>query len=276
MGHCTPRERAHITTAIFTTGILAAGGISLAITTPLVYPVTQSIRGTFLLWSIPPVAAAALWWLLVGDPPCRSAAVGTLGMDMAALRKVLRCRELWVAAVLFMVHNFFFYTWAGWITQYLSTLGATIDSASVITSVTLWVAIPWVIIITRLSYRVGRRKPFLWLPSLALAGISWWAAYITIPASWWLMVLTGLAASTRFTTILSLPVELVPPEQAGTASGLLMAVGYTGAIIGPYIGGRILDNTGSYQLIFFSLVIVSVINAALVIALPETGKRVKV
>ena len=76
---------------------------------------------------------------------------------------------------------------------------------------------------------------------------------------------------TQFPIILALPVEMVPKEQVGAASGLVLSVGYIGGIIGPLIGGRILDVTGSLSLSLVVLVGVSIAMAGVAIMLPETG-----
>jgi CP family cyanate transporter-like MFS transporter len=100
-----------------------------------------------------------------------------------------------------------------------------------------------------------------------------YAALLINPTlSWVLVLFAGAANAIRFSTILSLPLEMVDPRQAGMASGMVMSVGYIGALVGPLIGGIILDSTGSYEWIFLSLVIVSALATVLVFLLPETAK----
>ena len=81
----------------------------------------------------------------------------------------------------------------------------------------------------------------------------------------------GIATGTQFAIILALPVEMVPKEQVGAASGLLLSIGYIGGIIGPLIGGRILDVTGGLSLSLVVLVWISIAMAIVAIMLPETG-----
>lgn len=135
----------------------------------------------------------------------------------------------------------------------------------------LWIGVPAVILITRLSYKLGVRKPFLWVPSIILAFTAWAIIPVNLTMSWLLMVLMGIATTTRFTTILTLPVEMMPQEQSGAASGLVMSVGYIGAIIGPLIGGHILDTSGSFLIIFLMLIAVSIASFVISLAISETG-----
>ena len=87
------------------------------------------------------------------------------------------------------------------------------------------------------------------------------------------MAFIGVAAAIRFATILALPVEIVGPAQAGSASGLVISVGYTGALVGPLIGGLIIDSTQSYDWVFWGLAIVSAITVGVAFVVPETGSR---
>jgi len=213
-----------------------------------------------------------LWWLFVKDPPCD---IGTTGTVSATLQTVFRNKKVWLVGILFFFHNVYFYTWAGWVPLFLLNKGASSDVAGLIVSVTQWVGIPAVILATRLSSRLGLRKPFLWIPSIVLAFTAWAVIGVNLPMSWALMVLMGAATTTRFTTILTLPVEMVPQRQAGSASGLVMSVGYVGAVIGPLIGGHILDLTGSFPIIFFILIAISIVTTVIAFSITETGMELR-
>ncbi|GAJ03164.1 unnamed protein product, partial [marine sediment metagenome] len=143
------------------------------------------------------------------------------------------------------------------------------------TSIIAWVSIPTVFFMPRLAYKLGLRKPFLWIPSIILALAAWGAIHISLSMSWLLMALVGVANTTRFITILALPVEMIPEEDVGTASGLVLSIGYIGGIIGPLIGGRILDITGSLDLSLLILTGVSIAAAGITFRLPETGPKTR-
>ena len=64
-----PREKVGLATGVYSTGITTGGTLALAITLPLIFPLTHTIQGTFVIWSIPAVVAATLWWLVAKDPP---------------------------------------------------------------------------------------------------------------------------------------------------------------------------------------------------------------
>ena len=271
--HCSARERSGVTLGLFLVAVIFSGAISLAITRPAIYPITNTFQGVFLFTSIPVIAATLLWWIFISDPPCETAGVETVKFDLASMRRMMRRRDLWLASTLFLLHNFVLYTFVGWTPGYFKSIGASGDTAALIASVVLWTGMPAVFFLTRLSSRLGRKKPFIWGPSLFLIAGCYIMLIINIPASPVLMVFVGIATSIRFATVLALPVEMVGPEQSGSASGMAMSIGYTGAIIGPLVGGFVLDRTGSYEWVFLSLVIVSAVTAVVAFIVPETGSH---
>jgi len=266
-----PREKAGVATGTFATGIMTGTALPLAITMPLVFPITNTFQGVFFIWSIPPIIAAILWWILVREPKRDSIHGEPASRDKTPLLQVLRNKGLWMVAILLLLENFFFYNWSGWSPMLMMLKGATPELAGLITSITVWVGIPTVFLMPRLAYKLGLRKPFLWVPSIITAFLTWGAIQINLSMIWPLMVLVGVATTTRYTTLLALPVELSPEEEVGTASGLVLSLGYTGGIIGPLIGGRILDLTGSLDLSLLVLSGVSIAMVVMALRLPETG-----
>jgi cyanate permease len=128
----------------------------------------------------------------------------------------------------------------------------------------------------RLAYKLGVRKPFIWLPSIIIAIVAWGAIYTDLSLMWLPIVLVGIADSTRIVILLALPVELMPEEEVGTASGLILSIGYLGGVIGPLIGGRIYDLTGSLDQSLIVLSGVTIALAVIAFKLPETGNKAKV
>lgn len=49
-----PREKAGIATGIFSAGLIGGATVALAITMPLVFPITNTTQGVFFIWGIPP------------------------------------------------------------------------------------------------------------------------------------------------------------------------------------------------------------------------------
>jgi cyanate permease len=267
-----PREKAGVATGIFSSGLVGGPALALAITMPIVFPITNTTQGTFFVWGITPVITAILWWLLVKDPP-RNRLYDETTRTSTSYRQILRNKHLWLIATIFLLHNIFFYTWAGWMPTLIRMKGATPELAGLITSIVLWVAIPALFLMPRLAYKLGVRRPFVLVPAIVLALAALGMIYANITASWPIMVIVGIANVTRFSTILALPVEIMSRKEVGIASGLVLAIGYSGGIIGPLIGGRILDLTGNLNQSLVMLIGVSIAAAVLASRLPETGPR---
>ena len=267
-----PRQKAGVATGIYSVGIMAGVAIPMAITMPVVFPITNTFQGVFLFWSIPAIVAAILWWVIVKEPQRNAVVSGTQSVVPSFLR-VIRNKHLWLVSILFLMHNFFFYTWTGWAPQLLMLKGATDTLAGLIASIFPWVGIPTVIFMPRLAYKMGLRKPFLWVPAIVMALAAVGAIHMNLTLSWLVMAIVGIANNTRFITVIALPVEMVPEEDVGTASGLILSIGHLGGVIGAWIGGRILDLTGSLDIAMLILVGISIATVGIALRLPETGRK---
>jgi sugar phosphate permease len=75
--------------------------------------------------------------------------------------------------------------------------------------------------------------------------------------------------------ILALPIEMVPRESVGTASGMILSIGYIGSFVGPWVSGYIVDTTATLDLALVILTGVAIVWACLTFLLPETGHRAR-
>jgi cyanate permease len=269
------KEKAILATGVYSSVTVAGEALVMATTMPLVFPLTNTFQGVFYIWSIPPIVTAVLWWVLIREPPHKNIPGEPSSKGNVAFQQILRNKNLWLVAILFLLFQFLWNGWAAWVPALMMLKGATEDVAGVIASVSIWVAIPTVYLVPRLSHKVGLKKPFLWISAITLALAAWGAIYISIPLSWPFMVLVGVALNTNIPIVLALPVEMMSKEEVGRASGLVFSVGTIGGFIGPLIGGRIFDLTGSLDQFLLILVGVSSAAAAIAFRIPETGSRVR-
>ncbi|HEY0196269.1 MAG TPA: MFS transporter [Methanobacterium sp.] len=255
-------------------GVLGGVGIGLAITVPLLYPLTNSYHGVFYFWSVPLLVATVLWWVIVREPPCPNAEVEPEKIEYAEIKQTLGNKILWLLAFILFLHNFFFYTWSGWVPTYLLEKGVTLSVAGLMTSIMLWVGVPTVILVPILaSGRDIPRKLFIWIPSLIFAFLAWAIIFASQFYIWLLMIIAGIVNILRFNTLLTLPVEIMPREHAGTASGVVVSIGYMGAVVGPMVAGQILDVTGSLQSVFIILIMLSVITTVFAFLIPSNSTK---
>lgn len=269
------RANAVVTMGLVNSGMPVGTALAMALTIPVILPLMHSYRGVFLVWSIPTVVAAVAWWVTVKEPE-RVRPPGDLpkgAKTQASFWTVIRNRNVVLISGLLFLHNFFTWSWTGWAPALLILKGAPPSLAGVIASMTIWVMIPTFLLMPGLSYRLGKRKAFLWIPSAILALIAWLATQASVLASWFLMAIAGVATSTRFTTLFTLPIEIMPREDVGTASGIMLSAGYAGAVIGPVIGGAILDTSQSLSKMLLVLVLASLAAVFVSLRIPETGTR---
>jgi CP family cyanate transporter-like MFS transporter len=272
-----PREKAGLATGIYATGIATGASLALAITLPLIFPITHTIQGTFYIWSIPAIVAAILWCMIAKEPfaPGGSVESRQAKRTNGSSRLEWKNKVIWLVALMLFFNNVHFYTWTGWSPALLIMKGAPPDLAALIASVMGWITLPIIFLMPWASYKFGLRKPFIWASSILLAFASWSAMYIPVPLGWPLMAIIGITVGGTFSMILALPVELVSKESVGLATGMMLSIGYLGGLVGPWLAGYILDVTGTLDLALIVLVGTAIVWTIITFFIPETGSRIR-
>ncbi len=269
-------ENVGLATGIYSTGIAFGGSLAIAISLPVVYSVTGTFQGVFFIWSIPVILAAISWWSIVSKSPHSGVESQQISRGDRLSYLILKNRSLWLIAVLLFCNNIHFYTWSGWAPALMMLKGASPDLAAFIASTMSWITIPVIFLMPWGSHRVGLRKPFFWVSAIILALASLGAIYSSVQLGWLLMVAVGITVGGTFSMILALPVELVPEESAGAASGMVLSIGYMGGLVGPWLAGYIFDVSGTLNLALVVLIGVAIAWACLAFLIPETGYRARV
>ena len=270
----TPASHTGRTTGLFNFALPLGAALVVTLTMPVVYPAAGSFQGAFLIWGIPPLVAAVTWWLLVREPPGirRELATVSRAQLKTMVGQIIRNRYVWYLMAILFLNEFYMNMMMAWSPALLQLKGASPEMAGVMASIIPWAAIPGMLLMPRLSDRLGWRRPFIWGPSLVLAATALIAIRADLTISWLVMALVGISVPTRFITVLTVLVELIPREHVGTASGLVF-MGYLGGFIGPYTAGSIRDLTGSFDQAFLVLAVISIITMIIAFRLPETGLR---
>jgi CP family cyanate transporter-like MFS transporter len=271
-----PSEKVGLATGIYVTGIAIGVAVALGTTRAVIFPVTNSYQGTFLIWSIPLVLGTILWWLFVREPPVSSTAPqkGQPLVKGAASEHVWKNRSLWFAALAFFFQNLQFYTWTGWAPHLMILKGASPETAGLMISLLSWVSIPFMFLTPWFSHKVGLVRPFILASSVGYMLAAFAAMYINVSYGWPLMVFLGLVVSV-FPLLLALPVDLVPREWVGLASGMAISVSYLGSLAGPWLTGHFLDLTGTMVPALVILMGSGVAMGVFGLLVPETGWRAR-
>jgi len=267
------KDKANVAMGIVNSGFPIGTALGLGITVPIILPIAESYQGVFLIWSIPTIIALVSWWVLIRQPSSKASHIEKSRASITSLRSAFSNKHLWLVAVLMSIHQFSTWNWNGWAPVMMMLKGASPSLAGLIASITIWAILPAFLLAPRLSHRIGLRKPFLWVPSIVLAIIFWGAQYITINISWFVMALAGVAFGSRFTTLMALPLELAHESEVGMASGMMLSIGSVGAVLGPLVGGRILDITQRFDMSLIVLMIISLAATFIAFKVQETGPR---
>ena len=274
VGLLLPREKLEFGTAVYSVGMYIGAALPLAITMSVIFPMVESFRFVFLVWSIPAVLGAILWWTLSRKTLVLSKDHKPGEVSKGNFTQLLMNRNLLLVASLFLIHQFFFNNWSGWAPALLLSRGATAELAGLISSITLWVGIPTGILMPRLFQKLESKKSVLWISSLTTTLVAGGALGMNLASSWVIMVLAGVAITSRFIILMTLLVEFVSAEEVGAASGLMLSIGYVGGIVGPLIGGYTFDLTGGLDPMLFTLVGVSVAAIIISLKLRETRRKI--
>lgn len=166
-----------------------------------------------------------------------------------AILRVLRDRSLWVIAALLFLVNIVFYVEVTWLLPFFTEMGIGIQEAAILESLIAIAGVPGIIIIPVASDRLRRRKPFLWVSGI-VSGIAALALKFSPPVLLYMLsVILGITVIAIYVMCLILPVDLFPGDLVGTASGLVISLGYVGGLIGPLVAGYLADITGSFSFI---------------------------
>ena len=265
------REKAGIATGIYTTGIALGGTIPYVITLPFILPITHSSQGVFYVWSAPAAVALLLCWIVLDEPKHPEAHTPSKRTDMAP--RILRDKNLWLASLLMFANCLHFYLWVSWAPSLMVLKGATPELASAIASMRGWFGMLGMFLVPLFSYKIGLRKPFLWGSGLLLGCAALWAIVMPLAWGWVLMSAVGFVISGSFAMKLALPSELSRGGAIGSASGMILSIGYVGGLIAPWLAGYLFDMSHNLDLPLMGLFVIGLAWGVIGTFLPETGRR---
>jgi cyanate permease len=270
-----PPEKVGVATGVYGTGITVGSTLALALTLPVVFPLFHTIQGTFFFWGVPAGIGAILWLALSADPPVRT---GPSDARHAKDRtdpghRLWKNKNLWIIALLLFLNDVHFYVWSAWTPSLLMMKGASPDLAAFIASSRCWASLPAMFLVPWASHKVGLKKPFMWGSALLLMVATWITLYMPAQWGWTLMAVVGVTTSGTFAMILALPIEMLPRNAVGTASGAVLSIGYIGGLVGPWLTGKVVDATGTFDLALVGLVVVAALWAVVGFLMPEAGRR---
>ena len=228
------------------------GGALATVLTPLVLGLLGGWRNLTHVLGFASIALGVLWLLTVKDrvpatPPAdgshtTDAGESSLGA-VAAIRQVLRVRDVWILAGCYMLFLGGYIGIIGYVpTYFVEEQGMTQVEAGFVVSLLLWAFVVGSLILPALSDRVGLRKP-LYIPGMLLTGVCMiLAAYATGYSLWVVVIVWGLLGGVGpIAFVVPLEMDGVGPILAGSAVGIALTAGYLGGMLSPIIGMSLVE-----------------------------------
>ncbi|MFQ5762810.1 MAG: CynX/NimT family MFS transporter [Candidatus Bathyarchaeia archaeon] len=270
---CFPARLVGTASGVWGAGSSAGMGLTLAVTLTVMMPLLGSWRTVSHFWGYLDLAVAAGWLLIVRRYPAIHSLQRRESHKLGGLRRrVLKDRCIWFATVLLFVENFTFYALTGFLPTYAVARDISPTIGSFMTSAYVVSGIPAIALVPMISDRLRRRKPFFIYSTVSAS----FAFFFFIAASetqlWTLMAILGVAANVLYILALTVPADVVETRILGFATGLILSVGYSGGLLGPWIFGYIVDFTNSFALGFYLLTAVMLGGVAASLTLTETAR----
>ena len=268
--HVFPPELSGTATGVYSTGVATGSSIALAFANPWLLSILGSWRKISIFLGILTIIPLVVWMAFAPKILTRKGQLRNQS-SFADLVAVMRSSRIILSSCLLLLLNAVFYGLISWLPSFLQTRPAL--PASLLSSSMTIAEIPGLFLLPFFSDRSGLRRPFLGV-FFGILGIASFGM-VTLPNVYlWIVVpLSGFSMGGLFSILLTLPTELVEKRNVGTTAGVMLSIGYVGAIIGAPLTGFLKDMTGQLFFGFLAFLAFSVLASILVLFLPETGRR---
>lgn len=232
-----------IVTGMYTACLMGGATAASGLTVPIARSLDGDWRTGMGSWTVLTVLALIPWiWLLLttGEQRRRTRAASL------PLRSLLRNRVAWSMSVLFAMQSMQAYVVAGWLSQILVDDGMDLGVAGAAVAVFAASGLPLATVIPQLARRERRIPPLIVvLGALYLVGYS---GLILWPAqgAWAWAVLIGMGGGMFPLMLMMITLRARTLAGLTALSAFAQCVGYTMAMIGPFVVGLLHDLTGGW------------------------------
>jgi CP family cyanate transporter-like MFS transporter len=218
---------------------------------------------------------ALLTWAVVMRPwrkePADAGSLPALDVAEAAAWSPWRDPQAWISASLFAAQGIVYYLMVAWLPAIYGEAGTSATATAGLFAVFNAATLPAILLFPSWSDRIHRRRP----PSLVAATLFVLGVLgllvlpLADPWRWLWPALAGSGVSGVFSMSLVLPADVAPPGRTGAAAGMVLALGYGAAALGPIIAGVVRDVTGSFDATLLLLPAIGVVMIVLSAIAPE-------
>jgi len=264
-----PKSAVGFASGIYVMGFPLGASLASGVTTYLA-DATGGWQGALRSWGFVALGFAAVWLIVVREP---RGSKDTVKVSLALPESVARNFPLWIVAASLFVNTSIFSIEVAWFPTLLAERGASGQEAGLMVSIFSIANMVTVFVVPTLSGRLGLRRPFIWaFAGTSALGVA--SLIITPPsAAWIILPILGAAVAGPFAMAFLLPADLVDYSHLGSASGIVLSVGWLGIGFGSWMAGFLRDLSGSFYTTLVAIVISALLIIVLAFVLPETGKR---
>ena len=238
-------QRTGLASAIYFNGLVVGGAAGLALTPWLATLAgSTSWRGVLVGWASIG-AIASLGWLALGEVHHIERARGALRWsDITAALKLPGMAALTLAMG---TQSAIFYTFGSWTPTFLVGRGWPLASATLPVAMMPITSIVAGTLAAPLEAKLGRRAMIATSGVLVTFGLSIFAMWPD-QTVWLAAISAGFGTTLAFSVCMAAPAALAPAQRVGITAGVLLALGYGEATLGPLALGALRDAFGSYEL----------------------------
>jgi CP family cyanate transporter-like MFS transporter len=267
--------RVGVTTGIYASGLISGSIVAASLTGPILDRIGEPAawRLPLTLWGVLAGIALIAWTVVMRPWRTESAVVGSLVVpeDAATQWSPWRDPQAWISASLFAAQGIVYYLLVAWLPTIYGEAGTSATATAGLFAVFNAATLPAILLFPSWSDRIHRRRPpSLVAASFVLIGV---LGLLVLPLAdpwrWLWPALAGAGVSGAFAMALVLPADVAPPGRTGAAAGMVLAIGYAAAALGPVIAGLVRDVTGSFDATLRLLPVIALVMIVLSLLAPE-------
>jgi len=254
-----------LATAVYFNGLVVGGAAGVALTPVLVHLAGPTgWRGVLVGWAAVG-ALAAFGWL--GLSTGRRTELHRGGLQWADIVAALRLPGMAALTLAMGTQSAIFYTVTSWAPTYLVARGWSLASATLPVAMLPATSIVASTFAAPAEARLGRRTVIAISGCVIASGL---AVFLVWPDQtiWFMAIASGAGTTWAFSVCMAAPAALAPARRVGITAGVLLALGYGEATLGPLALGGLRDAFGSYQIGWLLTLGLAVLLSATALGIP--------
>jgi MFS family permease len=269
-----PPHHRSLGSAVINSGMAFGIALGLMASSYMAYTLDWGWRLPFILMAIPTVVTGLLIWFLIKENPRPSGSAAAA--QQGAFLRLLKNRNLLIVYLMVFCSLFGFFMILTWLPYYLQTeRGIPAREIGNIASLVAWVSIPGGLLFARISDKLGKRRPLVFvlvpIAALSLISIAWLQDVSQVIVA---ICVYGFFGKLALDPVLVAAVaDNAPQASYGTAYGIFNFVGMSSSILAPTIAGMVSDATGSLAANFYISAAILMVGMASVFFLKEKSAR---